>query len=161
MSEYNNHTKLLKNRSNQDNQNFKSSDQIKQMEQVIEINANKNDDKNVLIAKLVSTNKLFDYFENLNEAPSTKKSKYKISIKTIKNRSLKNDCFYMRLYGLEGKIKEKKITITNLSDNIHEFDFKSFFIGQLIGISLRWIQGKHFYEILRQEYSIQYFMENQ
>lgn len=67
----------------------------------------------------------------------------------------------MRLYGLEGKSKEKKITITNLSDNIHEFDFKSFFIGQLIGISLRWIQGKHFYKILRQEYSIQYFMENQ
>lgn len=84
MSEYNNHTKLLKNRSiNQDNQNFKPSDQIKQMEQVIEINANNNDDKNVSIAKLVSTNKLFDYFENLNEAPSIhKKSKYKISIKT-------------------------------------------------------------------------------
>ena len=47
----------------------------------------------------------------------------------------------MRLYGLEGKSKEKKITITNLAENIHEFDLKSYFIGQLIGLSLRWFQG--------------------
>lgn len=150
MSEYNNDTKLLKSRSiNQDNQNFKPSDQIKQMEQVIEINANNSDDKNVSIAKLVSANKLYDYFEKLNEISTDKKSKYKISIKTVKNRSLKNECFYIRLYGLDGKSKEKKIT--NLTENLHQFvqfDFKSYLIGQLIGISLRWLQGKHFIKFL-------------
>jgi len=150
-----NDSKLLKNRSiNQESQNFKLSNSLQQSEQVIEIKENKNDDKKVLQTKPIPTNELFDYFEKLNEALSLtdKKSKYRICIKIIKNSSLKDDSFNIRLYGLEGKSKEKKITIINNSENLHEFEFKSYFIGQLIGISLRWFQCMYTY--LKFQFSI-------
>jgi hypothetical protein len=140
-----NQSKLLKNRSiNQESQNFKPSNSITQLEQVIEIKENKNDDKNGLIPKPIPTNQLFDFFEELNEASSStdKKSKYRICIKTMKNRSLRDDSFNIRLYGLEGKSKEKKKTLINNSENLHEFEFKSYFIGQLIGVSL-WFQSMY------------------
>ena len=63
--------------------------------------------------------------------------------------SLKDDCFNIRLYGLEGKSKEKQITIINKSKNLHEFEFDSFNIGQLIGISLKWFQGFYIYFFLK------------
>ena len=63
-----NDIKLLKNRSNiQESQNFKTSNQIKQVEQLIEIAENKKDDKHLLIPKI---NELFDYLENSNETSS-------------------------------------------------------------------------------------------
>lgn len=143
-----NDIKLLKNRSNiQESQNFKTYNQIKQVEQLIEITENKKDDKHLLIPKI---NELFDYLENSNETSSINtKSKYLICIKTMNYGSLKDDCFNIRLYGLEGKSKEKQITIINKSKNLHEFEFDFFNIGQLIGISLKWFQGFYIYFFLK------------
>jgi len=50
------------------------------------------------------------------------------------------------LYGLDGKSKEKKLTKikSNQSvNNLYEFDFKSFRVGKIIGLSLRWMQDEN------------------
>jgi hypothetical protein len=49
----------------------------------------------------------------------------------MKNRSLRDDSFNIRLYGLEGKSKEKQITIINKSEkrpnknNKNKINFKA------------------------------------
>lgn len=124
--------------NNEKNRNFKPSQQIKEVEEIIEIN------DTVKITH--SKNELFEYFESLKEISSSdKKSKFKIRIKIL-NGFDTLDCFNLRLFGLNGKSKEKKLTKINSNqsvNNLYEFDFKSFTVGQIIGLSLRWMQDEN------------------
>jgi len=125
--------------NNETNKNFKPSQQIKQVEEIIELN------DTVKITH--SKNELFEYFESLKEISSsdTTKSKFKIKIKILTGFDTL-DCFNLRLYGLDGKSKEKKLAKikSNQSvNNLYEFDFKSFTVGQIIGLSLRWMQDEN------------------
>jgi hypothetical protein len=149
---------LLKKRNNDENvQNFKSSDQSKEDEEIIAIANNKTVSNNVPNPK----NELFEYFTNLKEITSSNKTKTNFEVKIIKTDSTRFDTtnknFRLQLYGLEGKSKEKKITPIS---NKYEFDFKSSFIGQIIGLSLRWIQtndNSHFLDDIETIKSIEIY----
>lgn len=101
-------------------------------------NSNNNDKKN--------NNNLNDYFNNLNELSSSSnlESKYRIIIQT-KNGFENNSFFNIRLYGLECKTIEKKIFIPE-SETLFMFNLKSYFIGQLIGLSIRIDDGNYLYK---------------
>jgi hypothetical protein len=101
-------------------------------------NSNNNDKKN--------NNNLNDYFNNLNELSSSSnlESKYRIIIQT-KNGFENNSFFNIRLYGLEYKTIEKKIFIPE-SETLFMFNLKSYFIGQLIGLSIRIDDGNYLYK---------------
>jgi hypothetical protein len=86
--------------------------------------------------------KLIKYFENLKEIYSQddiNSNIILIKIKTL-NGFEANDFVLLRLYGLEGK--SKQIKLTNNKKSLDEFEFKCCYIGQLIGLSFQWIHNE-------------------
>ncbi len=86
--------------------------------------------------------KLIKYFENLKEIYSQddiNSNIILIKIKTL-NGFETNDFVLLRLYGLEGK--SKQIKLTNNKKSLDEFEFKCCYIGQLIGLSFQWIHNE-------------------
>jgi len=101
-----------------------------------------------------NNNNLNDYFNNLNELSSSSssssangESKYRITRQT-KNGFENNSFFNIRLYGLECKTKEKKIFIPE-SETLLIFNLKSYFIGQIVGLSIRIDDGNYIYKCVK------------